>query len=283
MAACLYDPAFATLSQHTGDRYRRSVTALTLFGGFASTVSWPASQYLLDAVGWRQAFVIYAGLHACVCLPIHRWVVPPRPAKPAEAVGSRARGEGPPAGDSSIRYFSASLALVSFIVGVFAVHMISLLTDAGLTAKQAVGVGMLFGPMQVAGRIVEMSLAHRVSAVAAGYVSFLFIALALLILMSVDGPGFAAFAFAIALGVGNGVQTIVRGTAPAELYGREGLGALLGRIAAASLVARAVAPACFTAVLTFGFTRNQALAALVGVSIAAIACFAAAVRARAPR
>jgi hypothetical protein len=40
MAACLYDPAFATLHQLTGQAYRRSVTALTLFGGFASTVFW---------------------------------------------------------------------------------------------------------------------------------------------------------------------------------------------------------------------------------------------------
>ena len=38
MAATLYDPAFATLSQHTGEHYRRAVGALTLFGGFASTV-----------------------------------------------------------------------------------------------------------------------------------------------------------------------------------------------------------------------------------------------------
>jgi hypothetical protein len=160
--------------------------------------------------------------------------------------------------------------------------MIGLLGDAGLTPQQAVTVAMLFGPMQVAGRIVEMSLAHRVSAVAAGYTSFAFITVALLAMMTIQGIGPAAFVFVIALGAGNGVQTIVRGTAPAELFGREGLGAILGRIAAASLIARAVAPACFTAILTFGLTRNQALAGLVGISIAAIACFAASVRARAP-
>jgi MFS family permease len=54
MAACLYDPAFATLHQLTGTSSRRAVTALTLFGGFASTVFWPASQWLLDSVGWRE-------------------------------------------------------------------------------------------------------------------------------------------------------------------------------------------------------------------------------------
>ena len=34
-AACLYDPAFATLHRISGVSYRRAVTALTLFGGFA--------------------------------------------------------------------------------------------------------------------------------------------------------------------------------------------------------------------------------------------------------
>src|SRR5205085_2433923 len=49
MAATLYDPAFATLSQHTGERYRRAVTILTLLGGFASTAFWPLSHVLLEA------------------------------------------------------------------------------------------------------------------------------------------------------------------------------------------------------------------------------------------
>src|SRR5437868_6433401 len=76
MAACLYDPAFATLHQLTGASYRRAVTALTLFGGFASTVFWPASQWLLDTIGWRGAFAVYAALHAAVCLPLHATFVP---------------------------------------------------------------------------------------------------------------------------------------------------------------------------------------------------------------
>jgi MFS family permease len=76
MSATLYDPAFATLSQHTGPRYRKAVTALTLFGGFASTVFWPLSHLLLEAWGWRITFAIYAGFHLFICLPIHQILVP---------------------------------------------------------------------------------------------------------------------------------------------------------------------------------------------------------------
>ena len=76
MAACLYDPVFATLHQIAGSAYRRAVTALTLLGGLASTVFWPLSQYLLDTVGWRTTFVAYAVAHLVLCLPIHVMSVP---------------------------------------------------------------------------------------------------------------------------------------------------------------------------------------------------------------
>ncbi|MGA7487579.1 MAG: MFS transporter, partial [Xanthobacteraceae bacterium] len=59
-AASLYDPAFATLGRIFGAAARRPITALTLAGGFASTVSWPTTHLLLEAVGWRGAYLVYA-------------------------------------------------------------------------------------------------------------------------------------------------------------------------------------------------------------------------------
>ena len=48
MAANLYDPAFASLGRIFGAAARRPITALTLIAGFASTVSWPATHFLLE-------------------------------------------------------------------------------------------------------------------------------------------------------------------------------------------------------------------------------------------
>lgn len=277
MAACLYDPAFATLSQHTGDKYRRSVAVLTLWGGFASTVFWPFSKVLLDAVGWRDALLIYAALHAFVCLPIHVAFVPPvvrkEPSSVTVSSGARASVHG-----TRLRWLTASLALATFVVGVMAVHVIPLLVSAGLTLEQAVLISTLFGPIQVAGRVIEMSVARHVSAVTSGYVPFALMVIALVALIAVHGFGVAAFVFIAAYGIGNGVLTIVRGTAPAELFGGEGLGAILGQLSRATLLARALAPACFTGLLTLGLTRNEALAGLVVVVIAGAACYAATLR-----
>src|SRR3954464_11353877 len=53
MSSPLYDPAFATLTRIFGTSARRQITFVTFAGGFASTVGWPATQLLLEEVGWR--------------------------------------------------------------------------------------------------------------------------------------------------------------------------------------------------------------------------------------
>jgi len=76
MAANLYDSAFATLGRIFGAAARSPITALTLAGGFASTVSWPATHFLLDALGWRGTYMVYAALLACVSAPLHAMALP---------------------------------------------------------------------------------------------------------------------------------------------------------------------------------------------------------------
>src|SRR6185437_15915701 len=76
MAAALYDPAFATLGRIFGKAARAPITTLTLAGGFASTVSWPATQLLIDTIGWRGAYLVYAALLAAVAAPLHAFALP---------------------------------------------------------------------------------------------------------------------------------------------------------------------------------------------------------------
>jgi hypothetical protein len=93
----------------------------------------------------------------------------------------------------------------------------------------------------------------------------------------VRGFGALAVLFVVAYGCGNGLLTIVRGTAPAELFGREGLGALLGHLSRYASFAKALAPGCYSALLAIGLGRNASLAALAGVALAGTASYAIAV------
>lgn len=282
MAACLYDPAFATLSQHAGVGYRKAVTALTIFGGFASTVFWPLSHVLVAAWGWRWTLAIYAALHVFLCLPIHLYFVPRRlrimgPAGDLSAIEQRA--DAPRRG---LGMLTVSFAAASFVSAVIAVHVVSLLVAKGLTQAQAISIAMLFGPMQVVGRVAEFLFASRVGVAALGCAAFVLLFGAIAILIIVEGPGVAAIVFVATYGFGNGLFTIIRGTVPAELYGRERLGAILGHLARAGLYSRALAPASFSGLLAVGLTRGAALATLAAVMLAGLASYLGAIRSANP-
>ncbi|MGA7429213.1 MAG: MFS transporter, partial [Xanthobacteraceae bacterium] len=90
MALGLYDAGFAALAALYGQNARGPITGVTLFAGFASTVSWPVSTVLNDAFGWRETVLVWAALNIVIGLPLNRFVLP-LPAHPAQV--SRAAGK----------------------------------------------------------------------------------------------------------------------------------------------------------------------------------------------
>jgi predicted MFS family arabinose efflux permease len=273
MSACLYDPAFATLHQVSGTSYRRAVTALTLFGGFASTVFWPLSQYLLDEIGWRQTFVVYAGLHLFVCLPLHLLLVPrTHAARPivetAHAQPAVREGDG-----AVFAWLATALALAAFMGTAMAAHVIDLLTATGLSARDAVLVGSLIGPMQVAGRVMEFAFGRHLRALAVGTLAFALMAASLAVFTQVHGLWIVALAFAMIYGWSNGVMTIVRGTVPAELFGPRGYGTLLGRLARPQFILKSSAPLALTLLYTIDPAKTLTPYALLLVAVAALLAY----------
>jgi predicted MFS family arabinose efflux permease len=277
MSATLYDAAFATLSFVSGERHRQAVTALTLFGGLASTAFWPLSYALDEAIGWRATIGVYAGLHLLVCLPLHAWLLPSRRrASATPAPHARPPARAVPWG-GGLAWLAASFAFGAVIFSALSVHLIATLQAHGLTAADAVLVSMLVGPMQVAGRIVEFAGGRRVRAVTTGLVAMLVTLVALMLLSTLSGAGWLAFTFAALYGASNGVMTIVRGTVPAELYGRDGYGSLLGRLAGPAFIGKAAAPVAF-ALVAAELGHGAGLVALMALGVAAVWTYGVAVR-----
>ena len=280
MAGCLYDPAFATLHAMSGTAYRKAVTALTLFGGFASTVFWPLSQFLLDSYGWRTAFAVYAALNLLVCLPLHLWILPRGPGTVAPAATSAgASATSRPAPSAVFFWLATALALAAFLSSALSAHVIGLLTSSGLTPRDAVLVSSLIGPMQVAGRVAEFAFSGHLRPVAVGTLAFVLLAAALVVLTQVHGVWIVALAFALLYGWSNGVMTIVRGTVPGELFGHRQFGSLLGRLAQPQFVARAIAPVALTFVFAIDPQRTLSLYALAAAGVIAFFSYRRALRA----
>jgi predicted MFS family arabinose efflux permease len=277
MAACLYDPAFASLYQIAPDRYRRSVTGLTLFGGFASTVFWPLSHALAEAWGWRVTLLLFAGLHLLICVPIHRLALP---AVNEGQVSTKAASPAvsSSAADPRFAWLAATFAAATFVFSALSAYMIPALGTRGFSVEQAVWIGALIGPMQVLARIVEWFFAGRISAIGVGYAACVLALLGMMLLNFIPGAiGFGVL-FAMCYGASNGILTIARGTVPAELFGSQQQGALLGALARPSFFAKALAPAAFAAGLSAGFSLRSGLALLAIVSAGGFVCFALATR-----
>jgi MFS family permease len=278
MAATLYDAAFATLVALSGGRHRQALTALTLMGGLASTVFWPLTYALDLAWGWRGAVAAFAALHLLVCLPLHLWLVPS-----PTVVSSLCHTErvsvpaARPRAGGKLWWLAASFALGAVISSALSVHMLDTLQAAGLTAAQAVTVAVVVGPMQVAGRVLEFFTGARVSATTVGMLAMAVMLAALGLLLAVREPGWIAFAYAALYGASNGVLTIVRGAVPAELFGRERYGALLGNLAAPAFVGKAAAPVAFALVATSA-GYHSAVTALCVLGLLSLLAYLLAVR-----
>jgi hypothetical protein len=165
----------------------------------------------------------------------------------------------------------------TFIFSAMAVHLIPLLRQLGLAASVAVLMATLIGPMQVAGRVGEMSLASRALPQTVGKFTFATLPAALLLLALFGAHAWMVAVFCILYGMSNGILTIVRGTIPQALFGRENYGAIAGAMAGPSLLSKAAGPLVAAAILRYGGSAVVLLAVLCAISVASLAFYLGAV------
>lgn len=283
MAASLYDSAFATLGRIFGAGARRPITLLTFAGGFASTVSWPTTHFLIEAVGWRGAYLTYAVLLAAVAAPLHAFALPRQRAelpRPLDAQSAAAAAPLLPASGAPVLLVAAAFAAYAFIPSGLSAHLLAIFSRAGIDAATVVFIGALFGPAQVAARLAEFAFAGNAHPLLIARAALMLVLAAFIVLTLAGISAASAAAFAVMFGLTNGLMTIARGTVPLALFGAAGFGRLVGRIAGPSLVIQSAAPLVL-AFVAERFSDPAALACAAAVAALALGGFAALRRPRA--
>jgi Major Facilitator Superfamily len=276
MAASLYDPAFATLGRIFGAAARAPITALTLAGGFASTVSWPATQFLLDRVGWRGTYLVYAALLAAVAAPLHALALPRQRAHDArEKIAPAAKPAAVlPARGVAFVLVAAAFAAYAFVPSALAAQLLAIFRRFGLTPDTVVAIGMLFGPAQVLARIGELGFARNLHPLWTARFAIVLLVAAFALLAALPFSAAVAAAFAVMFGIANGLMTIARGTVPLALFGAAGYGLLVGRIGGPFLVVQALAPVVLTYIAERA-SDGAGLTVVAAFAVVALGCFAA--------
>lgn len=269
-----YAAAFALLVQKYPLTAQRSITYLTLIGGFASTIFWPITTALHAQLSWQNVYYIFAAINLLVCLPIHAWLA--RGARQGKAttdtevkvLPGRLAG---PARHTGFVLMVIAFALQSLVASAILVHMVPLLSGLGLGATAAL-VGTLFGPAQVLSRLTNMVFGGNLSPVTLATIASGLMCTAIGVLNSTAPSIVGAITFAILFGLGNGLFSIVAGTLPLVLFGSQGYGRLQGKITSARLTVSAVAPFA----LAFGMTNigiHWALAITMALGAGAIVAY----------
>ena len=273
MGAGLYDAAFATLGSIYGKDARSAITSLTLFGGFASTVCWPLSAYLVEHMGWRDTCFVYGAIQISFALPLHLLIIP----RQSFVMPNRAKAQAPASSkllQDEIPTFcvlAAVLTIGAAILSMMGTHLLPLLQARGSGLAVAVGLGTLVGPSQVGARVVEMLAGRHYHPVWTMIASTVLVAIGMLWLLT--GTSLIAVAI-IFYGAGNGIGSVARGTLPLALFGPERYAALMGRLALPILLAMALSPflgalafkaggATLTLALLFGLAATNVMLVLV--------------------
>jgi predicted MFS family arabinose efflux permease len=270
-AAVLYEPAFAVIARRAGGGARDAITALTLWGGFASTVFIPLVQILIDGFGWRGALV-GLGVVNLSCAALYWLTIGPSHTHPDELAASIARKAGAPRKHNAFRspvFWALALAFTAHAGAftAFTFHLYALLLERGLSTQNVVIAMAVIGPAQVAGRIAMTVFARGASIRRIGSVVVLGFPIAFVV-FALAPPSLGAVIVVAALyGASNGVLTIVRGLAVPEMLTTADYGAINGAMNAPAMIAKALAPLGAAALWSMTQSYAIVLSAIIAGSL----------------
>lgn len=273
-------PCGALLAGWFSDQ-RGRVLGLAFSGmGVGVLVVGPLAQWLIDQVGWRQAYVILGG-GTLVCLGPLLWfgiVEHPRARSHGAAQGLQPpEGIGLFAALSTRAFWGLFFAYFFTPLAVFPVftHQVAFAVDGGFSAMFVAGIFGLVGFMSTVGRIGFGVISDRIGREWAATLSFGCTAAGTgsLLLLEVSPHAGWLYAYALLFGLGFGARGPIITAMAAELFAGRRFGAIYGVMNLASGCGGAMGPwfGGFVHDLT-GSYRGAFLAAL-GFCGVAVACF----------
>lgn len=260
-ALVLYEPAFAVIVPRLGpERRALALLAVTVVGGFASTIFLPLTGSLVEGVGWRATLLWLAVILGAVTIPLHAFAVPQGPsggAAQARAHGGVSSREVVVATLRRPRFWLYAFAFTahSSVITTLGIQLVSILRELGHPTTVAAGIAGLIGVLSVTGRLAITALQRwtRPLGVVCGLFGVQAVALGLLPFVGRQTAG--AVACVVVVGLGFGVATITRPALVAQHFGTTHFGTVAGMLSASIAVGATTLPLAVAALhsATAGF------------------------------
>ena len=245
MSGSLYEACFAIITHSLGGNAKRAITIVTLIAGFAGTISFPSSHFLIENFGWRWAIIVFGFVVGLICTPLviystqhakqqSKLHAPKTSLKIFTVLGSLSK--------SSFWLIGITFTLLAFNHGIILSHILPILFERGLSTSFAILVASLLGPMQVIGRFIMLVLEKKISTLTICLVCFGSIFIAGWSLYFTNIIVVIVFLFVITQGCGYGVLSIIRPTVISEILGRKDFGVISGMLATGFVLGSAMGP-----------------------------------------
>lgn len=242
-AASLYEAAFPVLVAAVGPSRRTgAILAVTIVAGFASSIFFPLTGWLLDHHGWRRTLLILAVVLAATAIPAHAVSVPGRRIHAASRPANRDTALREALHDKGFWLLTVAFVASGAAVGMLSIHLITYLTSRGLRATTAAGLAGLLGVLSVTGRITTSGFARRWSMTTVTATVFALQAAGATVLGLAGGSITGASAGIVLFGLGFGVATIARPAILADRYGTTAYASIAAAMAVPAIVIKAAAP-----------------------------------------
>lgn len=280
LAATLYEPAFAVVTAWFQQRRTRAMIIVTFFGGLASTVFLPLTNWLVETQGWREALVSLAVILGAITIPTHALLLRHQPAKakglPEGGSQPISRATGSAAADResfrgllrqpSFLWLVLAICLTQMATVGAAVHLVPYLLESGYQAALAATLAGLVGVMQIVGRLIYAPFGDRLPVLRTAAAIQLLEPLGMLLLLMVPGvPG--VLVFVALFGAGRGAGTLTRPAVVVRLYGAAQFGSINGILALVTALSRAAGPIAVAAAHDALGSYDPAMLALAAMSV----------------
>ena len=267
-AASLYEAAFPVIIAATGSGRRdRALLAVTIVAGFASSIFFPLTGWLLAHHTWRTTLLILAVLLAAVTVPGHLGAVPGRRHHQA---GAHVRdGVSVREALRTTRFWLLAAAFVvqGAATSAVGVLLVAYLRHAGQPASTAATISGLLGVLSVTGRLATTGLARRHGMTAVTAAVFAVQAAGAAALPYVAGSLAWVAVCITGFGLGFGVATIARPAILAHRYGTHRYATIAATMNLPIILAKAAAPLAGAALGVSHFLPWTAAACLLAAGL----------------
>ena len=236
---------YAKVVSNWFDQRRGIALALAIAGSsLGVSLMAPLANWLISDYGWRIAYALLGVIVVAVMLPTAALILRDSP----ETMGVSPDGSSPRNTSAAVTTYGFSvrqalrmhnfwaLMVVFFVISIAfhacVIHLVPMLTDAGMTVEEAAGLAALLGVGILLGRVVTGILLDRFFAAPVAAAVFLLFMLAIL-LLRMGGSAWTSYLAVALLGLAQGAEFDLMAYMVSRYFGLSSFGEIYGYVFAA--------------------------------------------------